>query len=315
MKSALRTLYVLLMITPILSLPLLTTVGCQEQSDTAPPTPAPAPVPAPAPPTPSPTEALPPTPAPTPEPAPTTSAPAPAPQPPPPTPDEPSLSADEACAHAWSKLPSELPDGHSKTQLDMDTMEAEYEGDGKWTFKVSGSGKIDWSAPGRPSKDVLEKTPGNWIEQQSKKVTTYDLDLTAIFNEETEALEIIDIKKSNEQMDTEITETPIKEVLLVHWIKGEYSGSKYDFEGAVENVGEIPLNNIEVAFALFDEDGKFLLEERTNVTLEIIAPEERGHFLLRVYIREKVRRYDHAFFTSTGKPFFRVSEDTHIMPP
>jgi len=194
-------------------------------------------------------------------------------------------------------------------------MKATYEGNEKWTFAVSGSGKIDWSAPGQPSKDVLEKTPGNWIEQQSKKVTTYDLDLTAIFDEETEALEIIDIEKSNEQMDTEITETPIKEVIFVHWIKGEYGGSQYHFEGAVENVGEISLNNIEVEFELFDEEGKFLLKERTNVEPDTIAPEERGHFLLRVNLREKVRRYNHTFFTSTGKPFLRISEDTHILPP
>lgn len=116
-------------------------------------------------------------------------------------------------------------------------------------------------------------------------------------------------------MDTEITETPIKEVIFVHWIKGEYGGSQFLFEGAVENVGEIPLKNIEVVFTLFDEDGKFLLEEGTNVTPDIIASEERGHFLLRVNLREKVRRYNHTFFTSTGKSFLRVSEDTHILPP
>lgn len=43
MKSALKALYVLLMTTPILLLPLLTTVSCQEQSGPATPVPAPAP--------------------------------------------------------------------------------------------------------------------------------------------------------------------------------------------------------------------------------------------------------------------------------
>lgn len=44
MKNALRTLYALLMITPVLLLPMLTTVGCQEQPEPAPtlsPTPNP----------------------------------------------------------------------------------------------------------------------------------------------------------------------------------------------------------------------------------------------------------------------------------
>ena len=123
-------------------LPLASVAACQQQPEPGrvasipEPEPAPAPAPAPVLPTPSPAEALPPAPAPTPAPIPApTPAPAPAPQPPPPTPDEPSLSEEEACSLAWSALPYKLPDGHSRAQLDMDTMKAAYEGDGKWTIE------------------------------------------------------------------------------------------------------------------------------------------------------------------------------------
>lgn len=213
-------------------------------------------------------------------------------------------------------MPSELPDGYEKSQLLIDTGEATYEGNGEWTFVVFGSGKLEWPTPSWESaKEILEKTPGNWVVQQSQKVTTYELSLTAVFYEETKVLEIIDIEKFNEQLDTEVTETPVLGELLVDWIRAAYDGQRYEFEGSVENVGKITLNDIQVEFTLFDEDGKFLLTERTNVEPAIIAPGERAHFLLRVNLREKIRQYNHRFITASEEQFIRVSEDMHILSP
>ncbi len=262
-------------------------VGCQEQ---------PAPTPAP-------TEALPPTPAPTPAPTPT---------PAPPAVDEPSLSENEACSYVWSQLPFELPNGYKKSQFLFRTRESTYEGNGEWKFVVLGSAKKD---VGPTSTEIYEKTPGHWFEKESQEVTTYELKLTAVLNEETKIFEITSIDEFNEQVKTEWTETPVPGELLVRWIRAVYSGQRYDFEGSVENVGKIPLNNIEVEFTLFDEDGKFLVMERATLDPETIAPGEIAHFLHRIILREKIRRYDFTFITATGKKFLKINEDTFILRP
>ena len=307
--ARMRKLNILLAVILFASLLVVIVVGCQQQPEPIPPPPKPAP----APPTPAPTEALPPTPAPAPVPAP---APTPAPPPPPPPPqptiDEPYLSQDEVCTYVWSQLPSELPDGYKRSQFLIDTGKATYEGNGEWTFVVFGSGELKW--PSSTKIEIHEKTPGNWVGQQSQDVTTYELSLTAVFYEETKVLEIIDIEKFNEQLTTEAIETPIQKALLVHWIRGEYVGQRYRLEGSVENVGKIPLNDIQVEFALLDEDGKFLATEKTTLDPEIINPGERAKWFLNFTVREKVRRYNYEFTTASGQPFLMVSEDLFILP-
>jgi hypothetical protein len=198
----------------------------------------------------------------------------------------------------------------------MDTGEATYEGNGDWKFVVSGSGKLEWPTPSwQRAGEILEKTPGNWVEQQSEKVTTYELSLTAVFYEETELLEITDIEQFNKKLTTEVIETPIEKLLLVDWIRAVYDGQRYEFEGSVENVGKIPLNIVGVEFTLFDEDGKFLVMERATLDPETIAPGETAHFLHRISLREKIRRYNFTFITTADKEFLRVSEDMFILPP
>jgi len=281
-------------------------VGCQEQVAPA-PTPAPSPAPAPTPPpppAPAPIPALAPAPAPT-----------PAPPPPAPKPDEPSLSAGEVCSLAWSELPDELPDGYEKTQFNADTGKATYEGNREWTFLLSGSGRLEWSQPLAQNVEAVEKTPGNWVEQRSIKVTTYELTLTATYSEETENLEIIDIEKSNEKMATEIAETPIQQVILLDWVKVEYAGIAYYFEGSIENTGQAPLKDIQVEFSLFDEDGKFAASERISIEPEIIAVGESAHFRAKVDYRKKIRTYYCDFIAASGRKFIRVSQDTFVMPP
>ena len=302
-----RTTWILLTVVLLLFLSVVPVVGCQQQPESAPALPPPEP--APAPPTPAPTETLPPTPAPTPVPAP---APTPPPPPPPqPAIDEPELSENEVCFSVWSQMPTELPDGYKKSQFSGDTRKATYEGKGEWTFVVFGSAKDT----GPLSTEIHEKTPGHWIEQESQEITTCELSLTAVFNEETKVFKITDIERFNEQVDTEITETPVPGELLVDWIRAAYGGQRYEFEGSVENVGKIPLNNLEVEFTLLGEDGKFLVMERATLDPETIAPGERAHFLHRINLREKIRRYDFTFITATGKQFLRVSEDIFILLP
>ncbi len=160
----------------------------------------------------------------------------------------------------------------------------------------------------------MEKTPGNWVEQRSTKVTTYELSLTAIINEETENLEIIDIAKSNVEMDTEITEIPIQQVILLHWVTVQYIGIEYHFEGSIENVGQVPLKDIQVEFSLFDEDNNFAASERVPVEPEILAVGERAHLRSKVNYREKIRSYYCDFIAASGRQFFRISEDIFVLP-
>ena len=134
-----KSLFILCVIVLFLSMSEALITGCRQQPEPI-PAPAPAATPAPAPP---PTTVPAPTPTPlqtpTPVPAPTHTPLQPAPKP-----DEPSLSEEKVCSLAWSELPTELPDGYEKSQFTADTGEATYEGNGEWTFSISGSGKLDW---------------------------------------------------------------------------------------------------------------------------------------------------------------------------
>ena len=116
-------------------------------------------------------------------------------------------------------------------------------------------------------------------------------------------------------MDTEITEIPIQQVILLNWVKVEYAGIAYYFEGSIENVGQVPLKEIQVEFSLFDEDNNFAASERVPVESEIIAVGERAHFRSKVDYRKKIRSYFCTFITASGKKFFRVSEDIFVLPP
>ena len=266
-------------------------LGCQEA-----PTPAPAPAPTPPP---APTQTPAPAPTPTPTPAPTPS--------PPPDADEPDLSENEVCSYVWSRVSSQLADGYDKSQFLIDTRKATYEGNGEWTFEILGAVKDT----GPSSTEVCETTAGYWVEQHSQEVTTYELRLTAVFYEKTKIIELLDIEKSNEQVNTEITETPIlREELKVLSMNAEYSGYIYRFEGSVENTGKIPLISLEVELYGYDTDDNLMAQERAPLYPEVINPGELGHFLLQVYLKGKhIRSYTYTFITPSGEEFYRSDTD------
>lgn len=256
---------------------------------TSTPTPAPAPAPTPAP-----------APAPTPAPVPTPA--------PPPTTDEPDFSEEETCAYIWSRLPSQLPNGYNKTQFSTETKKATYEGNGKWTFVVFGF--VEDIVP-LPTK-IYEKIADQWVEQYSQEVTTYELKLSVVFYEKTRAFEIVDIEKFNERVDTEISETAItRKELMVLWVRGEYSGYGYHFEGSVENTGKIPIRHVQVELLCYDSDGNLLTTERSPLDPDVIAAGELAHFNLRVYLKGmKIKSYNYRFVTALGEEFYRFVTDS-----
>jgi hypothetical protein len=287
-----RILIVIQTIILLILLTLLTTVGCQQQPESTPPTP-------------SPTEALPPTPAPIPEPAPPTPTPAPAPAPAPtpsplpPVVDEPKLSEEEVCSQIWNTIPSKLPDGYSKDDLSKDTRTAEYEGDGKWLFSVSGKVRQEG-----PVTTETVKTEDYWVDRESCEVISYELHLTAVYYEKTSTLDI-SVEKRNEQVITETSDTPIlrKEIKL-KWQTAKGTAHRGYLEGRIENIGKIPITGLLIKYSLFDENGKVLTIEECKITPDTILPGETGKFMHDFLITGgRLHNYKYWFISETGQIF------------
>lgn len=256
-----RKIVVLVILSLLFLLPLALITACQQQ-------------PEPAPPTPSPTEALPPTPSPAPAPTPAPApVPAPTPSPLPPAADEPKLSEDEVCLLIWNRIPSQLPDGYSKNDLSKDTGTAEYEGDGKWLFSVSGKVRQEG-----PVTTETVKTEDYWVDRESCEVTSYELRLTAVYYENTQTLDI-SVEKQNEQVMAETSDTPIlrKEIKL-KWQTARGTAHHGYLEGCIENIGKIPIAGLSIEYTLYDEDGNILTVEKCKITPDPIPPGERGKF-------------------------------------
>jgi hypothetical protein len=215
------------------------------------------------------------------------------------------MSTEEVTKYVWAELPLELPGGYEKHQLDLSTLEAKYKGKGDWTFQARGSIRTE----GSPAIECYENAAGEWVWQESKKVTTRELMLTAVFNEETKGIDITDSEKSDAEIETENTEQPVDQGLQVCWIKGQYEGQRYEFEGSIENIGR----DIHVRLRSYSEDGDLLSEEVVAIASEVIEPGELAHFRLSWNQREKLRKYNFMFLTATGVSFERISEDIFIL--
>jgi len=255
----------------------------------------------------------PPVPAPQPE-LPTTPSPAPV-QPPLPVPepapepapelDEPEYSEGEICSLIWNRIPEQLTGGHSKSQLLKDTWTATYEGNGKWLFSVLGEVRQE----GPLTTDIV-RTDDCWVERESCEVTSYELQLTARFYENTKTLDIDDVGKINEQVTTETLDTPIlrKEIKL-HWLNAQYSGRHYYLEGCIENIGKIPVARLLVEFFLYGEDGDLLMTEKCKIDPDPIPSGERGKFKYDFLLHgESLSSYDCRFVSETGELFEYLEE-------
>ena len=278
-----RKTVVLCILSLLFLLPLALITACQQQPESAPLTP-------------SPTEALPPTPSPVPAPAP---APAPTPSPLPPAADEPKLSEDEVCALVWNRIPSQLPDGYSKTELSKNTITAEFEGDGKWLLSVSGKVREEG-----PVMTEIVKTGDYWVDRENCEVTSYELNLKAVYYEKTQTIDI-SVEKLNEQVITETSDTPIlrKEIKFL-WQQVMGTAHHGYLEGQIENIGKIPRVGLSVEYALYDENGELLTIEECNITPDTILPGETGKFKLDFIITGgKLYSYDYSFILETGQVF------------
>lgn len=277
-----RKIVILGILSLLFLLPVALVAACQQQPEPAPPSPAPTPAPIPAP-----------TPAP---------APAPAPTPPPlsPATDEPKLSEDEVCSLIWNKIPSQLPGGYSKNDLLKDTKTAKYEGDGKWLFSVLGEVRQEG-----PLTTEIVRTEDYWVERESCEVTSYELQLRAMYYENTKTLDIENAKKLNEKVTTETSDIPIlrKEIKL-EWITVKGTAQHYYVEGSIENIGKIPIARLLIEFFFFDEDGNLLKTEKCKITPDPIPSGERGKFKHDFIITGKsFSVYDCRFILETGGVF------------
>lgn len=280
-EKQMRKMVILGILSLLFLLPVALVAACQQQPEPAPPSPVPVPPTTPAP-------------APTPIPAPT-----PTPQPLPLAVDEPKLSEDEVCALIWNRIPSQLPDGYSKNDLSKDTRMAEYEGDGKWLFSVSGNVRQEG-----PVTTETVKAEDYWVDRDSCEVTSYELHLIAVYYENTQTLDI-SVEKQNEQVMVETSDTPIlrKEIKL-KWMTVKGTAHHYYLEGSIENIGKIPVVGLSIEFFLYDEDDNLLRTEKCKITPDPIPSGERGKFKHDFVITGKsFSFYDCRFILETGEVF------------
>ena len=205
--------------------------------------------------------------------------------------DEPGMSQEEMAAYVWKLLPDSLPGSYAKSQFESETKNAVYIGNNKWEFSLRGGETQSKSLPLRR----YEKTPGNWVENYSNQVYTYNLELKAIYYETTNTLDIIDIQKSDEDTKIEtVSEIPIiAKKFKVDWIRGEVSGVLVRIEGSVTNIGIIPIENATIEVALFDLEGNLIRTDTAPLKPNKIDVYGSGNFFLEVMQSLKAGKYRH----------------------
>jgi hypothetical protein len=265
------------------------------------------------------------TPSPTPEPASTpTSTPTPAPTPvstpSPSVTDKPNLSEDEVCAYLWSRLSKILPPEYKTNQFDSDTREATYDGNGKWTFVVFGSGEDTVELPVKTyEKDKDEFSEfhtdshgiehfSSWVEEHSRTVTTYKLKLSAQYYETTALAELTDIDKFDVQSETLKEEIPIpdpeRKGLRLNWITGQYDGNWLTTQGSVTNIGQVPLENATIEISVYDLEGNFVRADNATLSPSKIGLDENANFHLRLRQWSEGGTFSYKFFSSSGEEIF-----------
>jgi len=273
-------------------------IACAESPESQPPSSSPAPAPALAP-------------APVSIPAPIGSLPQSKPTP---EADIPEISEEEMAAFLWGKIPNNLPDGYTKSQFLPQTRKATYIDNQKWEFRLSGTGSDSTLLPLRN----YEKTPGNWVESHSREVTTYNLVLTANYYEETDTLDILGIQKLDEKTTVEtISEKSIigKGLKLEYIMAGSYTGFSSRFEGAVKNIGCVPLENVIIEISIFDENGNLLRTDNTTLSPSKINVGENASFALEIKYKFKIDNEGHILGSYTGRFLLPSGEQIYLELP
>ena len=229
----------------------------------------------------------------------------------------PYYTAEEICASIWNRLPSELPDEYEMEQFDIGKRTAEYLGNSKWSFKVSGSGEDRIIMPGY----IEEKSDVLWIERTKEIVTKYELELQAVYYEKNGMLEITRIEKSNEQAQVKMTsETPRHAKLMVMWYESEQAGQSCYLEGQVKNIGSIPLDNVTIEVKVEDLwTDEIIRVIQAPVYTDIffgeqmpglIRPSELAKFSITFTERRDVYFGSFDFFSSSGETIrFQYDEE------
>ena len=101
-------------------------------------------------------------------------------------------------------------------------------------------------------------------------------------------------------------EPEVKE-LLVAWISGKYSGTRYKIEGLVRNVGTVPLDDIRIEVSCYDADGALVMTESVPLEPRIVAVSRSAHFRVELQQAKKLKTYNYRFVTASGEsiPFKR----------
>jgi len=101
-------------------------------------------------------------------------------------------------------------------------------------------------------------------------------------------------------------EPEVKE-LLVDWISGKYSGTRYKIEGLVRNVGTVPLDDIQIEVSCYDADGVLIMTESAPLEPSLVAVSGSAHFRVELQQAKRLKTYNYRFVTASGEsiPFKR----------
>jgi len=203
------------------------------------------------------------------------------PKDPTPEPATPGISEEEMATYLWDKLPDKLQDGYTKDDFLPDTKKATRLDNEKWEFQLSGSENESMILP----QQCLEKTPGEWVLNNSREVKYFNLVLTADYYENTDTLDVLSIEKTETETILEtIHEKPtLGRGLKVSWIQGSSTGGNgLRIEGVVKNIGCATLENAIVEVATFSVEGDLIRIDQTELVPNILNADESAKFALDI---------------------------------
>lgn len=115
-------------------------------------------------------------------------------------------------------------------------------------------------------------------------------------------------EEQNKVVSFSIVETPppppepeIKE-LLITWIVGQYSGTRYHFEGDVRNVGTVPLYDTQFEVSTYDADGILIMTGSAPLEPSPIPVSGNAHFYLELQQVTRLKTYTYRFASASGEP-------------
>jgi len=96
-------------------------------------------------------------------------------------------------------------------------------------------------------------------------------------------------------------EPEVKELLVLH-MTGLVSGTGYWVEGAVKNVGNVPLHDVQFEVSSYDKDGTLITTLSAPVEPSTIEVWETAHCKVEMQQAKKLKTFSYRFLLPSGEP-------------